>query len=327
MKSLRWSSICAASSLLAACDGEPRPAPPDVAVDRAADAPAELPSDPPDAASPDVAMDAAADLPCVRDVSAPDTSGASYGYIRFAHMGRGLGPLRFVARSLPEFAPAYVEAIVPEGATTQHIQTLPVAYEIHVTAVGDAAVDAVSDAVVDGATDGGLFTDGAASPATLCTARREPGDLVDPICSDVYFFAGCSVLLVGSPSGEPLRFTHRHLQRTADIPQRTTECDTGYVRTANYFVGGPNLDVDIAGGRPLARGTSYRETSGMRAVPAGPLTVTVRSPDGGAPLGELPAGLVAPGHTHTLYLWGDSLNPAAPGVSALILDEVSPTFR
>jgi len=322
---MRWSSIFAASSLLlAACDDAPSPAPDVAAPDVAADLPDDLAAD----AAPDAtADDASADAPCVLDLGAPDTSGARYGFIRFAHMGRGMGPVRFVARSLPMFAPAYVEAVVPEGAATLQIQTLPVGYEIHVTSAGDAAVDAVGDVVVDGAADGGVLTDGAAAPQSICTAVREPGDLVDPICGDVYFFAGCSVLLVGSPDGDPLRFTHRHMQRVADIPQRTAECDTGYVRTAQYFAFGPPLDTDTAAGRALSRNATYRETGGIRSVPAGPLRVVVREADGGAPFGELPAGVIAPGHTHTLYLWGDQRSPAAPGVSALLLDDVSPTFR
>lgn len=321
---MRWSSIFAASSLLAACDDAPAPAPPDVATDVAADAPDDLASDASaDAEDASVAVDA----PCMLDLGAPDTSGARYGFIRFAHMGRAMGPVRFVARSLPMFAPAYVEAVVPEGAATLQIQTLPVGYEIHVKAAGDAAVDAVDDVVVDGAVDGGTLTDGASAPQSICTAVRESDDLVDPICGDVYFFAGCSVLLVGSSSGDPLRFTHRHLQRVADIPQRTAECDTGYVRTAQYYALGPALDTATAAGRQLSLNATYRETGGIRSVPAGPLRVVVREADGGAALGEIPAGVVAPGHTHTLYLWGDRLNPAAPGVSALLLDDVSPTFR
>lgn len=315
---MRWSNIFAASSLLVACESASgttpdRPAP-DAADDLAAEAAADAAPDAPEAA----------DVPCVMDVNTPDTSGARYGFLRFAHLGRGMGRLRFVARSLPAFAPAHVEAVVGEGEATEQIQTLPVAYEIHVTAAGDAG----SSVVVDGSVDGGVLTDGAASPATACTARREPGDLVDPICSDVYFFAGCTVLLFGSPMGQPLAFTHQHLQRSSDLPQRTAECDVGYVRTGNFYAGGPLLDTDIAGGgRPLARSSSYRETSGIRAVPAGPLRVAVREPDGGASLGEHAAGVVTPGHTHTLYLWGDRFNPAAPGLGAILLDEVSPTFR
>ncbi|MFO0602652.1 MAG: hypothetical protein U0324_05730 [Polyangiales bacterium] len=331
---MRWSSIFAASSLLlAACDDAPSPAPdvaaPDVAApDVAADLPDDLAADAaPDATVDDAAVDVAADAPCVLDLGAPDTSGARFGFIRFAHMGRGMGPVRFVARSLSMFAPAYVEAVVPEGTATLQIQTLPVGYEIHVTSAGDAAVDAVGDVVVDGAADGGVLTDGSAAPQSICTAVREPGDLVDPICGDVYFFAGCSVLLVGSPEGDPIRFTHRHLQRVSDLPQRTAECDTGYVRTAQYYAFGPPLDTDTAAGRPLSRNATYRETGGIRAVPAGPLRVVVREADGGVPFGELPAGVIAPGHTHTLYLWGDQRSPAMPGVSALLLDDVSPTFR
>jgi len=271
--------------------------------------------------------DETVDASCVRDVSTPDTAGTRYGFIRFAHLARGLGPVRIVARSLPEFAPASVEAVVPEGQATLHVQTLPVAYEIHVTAAGDAGVDVVGDVLVDGAVDGGMFTDGPSAPATPCTARREPGDLVDPICSDVYFFAGCTVLLVGSPSGERSQFTHQHLQRTSDIPQRTAECETGYVRTAHYYAGGPLLDTDTNAGRPLSRNATYRETGGIRSVPAGPLRVVVRESESGISLGEHLGGEVAPGHTHTLYLWGDRFNRTTPGVSALLLDDVSPTFR
>lgn len=318
---MRWSNIFAASSLLAACDSAAPATSDRPLAEVAADVPSDLTGD----LAADEGVDAAVeDLPCVRDVGTPDTSGARYGFLRFANFGRAAGSLRFVARSLPEFAPAYVEAVVREGEATEHIQTLPVAYEIHVMAAGDAG----TSVTVDGAVDGGVFTDGPTAPATLCTARREPGDLVDPICSDVYFFAGCTVVLFGSERGDPTRFTHRHLQRMNDLPMSSTACAIGHVRTAHLYAEGPALDTDAAdGGVVLSRNSTYRETSGIRSVPIGPLRVSVRESEARSALGEHPAGVVQAGLTHTLYLWGDRLNPTQPGVSALLLNDVSPTFR
>jgi hypothetical protein len=301
------------------------------AVDAAADQPAEAEApdaEAPDAEAPDAAVDDAdasdAQVPCALDVAPPDASGTLYGYLRFANLVRGAGTLRFIARSLPMFSPAYVEAVVPEGQASEQIRTLPVAYEVRVVPAPDAAAGYTADATV---TDAGMFTDGAATPPALCTADAGPGEFVAPTCTDVYFLAGCTVVLAGSREGDVAAQRDRRLWRISDVPARSNDCYTGRVRTLGWYAEGPAVDVDGPGALPLARNAAYHEISGTRSVGVGPLRVSVRSNDTGASLGEHLAGTVIPGHTHTLHVWGDARDTATPGVSTILLDDISPTFR
>ncbi len=272
----------------------------------------------------DAGDDADVMVPCALDVAPPDVSGTSVGYIRFANFARGAGTLRFVAHSLPMFAPATVEAVVPEGTATEHIRTLPVAYEVHVTPAPDASAGYSVDAS-DG--DAGVLTDGAASPASLGMADAGPGEVVAPTCTDVYFFAGCTIVLAGSRTGDVTQQRDRHLWRLSDVPVRSNDCYSGRVRTLNWYAEGPAIDVDSTDGTPLARNAAYHETTGYRAVAAGPLRVDVRNNETSAALGTFSAGAVAPGHSHTLHVWGDAREPSNMGVSALVLDDVSPVYR
>lgn len=278
-----------------------------------------------DAPDATVADASDAQVPCTLDVAPPDTAGGlTTGYIRFVNFARGAGTLRFVARNLPMFANAYVEAVVPEGGSTEHIRTLPVAYEVHVTPAPDAAASVYVDA---SATDAGMLTDGAASPPSLCNTDAGPGEVVAPTCTDVYFLAGCTIVLAGSRSGDVPQQRDRRLWRLSDVPVRSNDCYAGRVRTLNWYAEGPALDVDGPDGTPLARNAAYHETTGYRAVNAGPLMVNVRNNETGAALGMHMAGSIAPGHAHTLHVWGDAREPSNMGVNALVLDDVSPIYR
>ncbi len=311
------------------CEGTTTQTPDGRAPDAVVDVASERPDDVADAARD--ARDDLADAtdapdamtPCTLDIPPPDTAGPTYGYIRFANLARGVGTMRFVADSLPGFSPAHVEAVVPEGTSTEHIRTLPVAYEVHVSAAPGADAGYSADA---GAGDAGVLTDGPGSPATLCTADAGAGDLVPPICTDVYFIAGCTIVLAGSREGDVAQQRDRRLWRLSDVPARSNDCYAGRVRTLSWYAEGPALDVDGPDG-PLARNAAYHETTGYRGAAAGPLRVTVRNNETGDPLGEHAAGVVAPGHSHTLHVWGDARNAASPGVSAILLDDVTPPFR
>lgn len=307
----------------------------DVASDRADEGSADVTADRDDVteAAVDVtdaavtdAPDATADamVPCALDVAPPDTSGTSVGYIRFANFARGAGTLRFVAHSLPMFSPAYVEAVVPEGTATEHIRTLPVAYEVHVTAAPDASAGYAVDA---SSGDAGMLSADAGAPPTLCSADAGPGEVVAPTCTDVYFFAGCTIVLAGSRAGDVPQQRDRRLWRLSDVPVRSNDCYAGRVRTLNWYAEGPAIDVDGPDGTPLARNAAYHETTGYRAVTAGALSVTVRNNETGAALGTHAAGTINPGHAHTLHVWGDAREPSNMGVNALVLDDVSPVYR
>ena len=319
----------------------PDTAPESAVVDTPADTRTDAPADAPDASAPDAsAPDVPADVdatvadasddsfdvntPCTRDVNAPDTSGPMYGYIRFANLSRGTGTLRFIATSLPMFAPARVEAVVPEGTATAHIQTLPVAYEVRVVraAGADAGVD-----VEIGPADAGVLTDGAASPATACTADAGVGEVAPPICTDVYFFAGCTVVLAGSATGNVEQQRDRRLWRLSDTPENSNSCYYGRMRTMNWYAEGPALDVDTTRGERVARNAQYREISGAQPVLFGATSVAIRNAETGAALVTTAAGTVNPGHSHRLHLWGDANSTTNNGVSAIILDDVSPAFQ
>jgi hypothetical protein len=273
-----------------------------------------------DVPSPDAAVDTSPDAPpCELDVPTIDGGGPT-GYLRFANLARGTGTLRFTARNLPMFREAFIEAVVPEGAASIQIPTLAVAYEIRVTAAAgqDAGV------VVDVSTgDAGILTDGAASPATACTAVVAPGELVPPACTDVYAASGCNIVLAGSPMGSTVLRQERRLWRFPDLPARGDDCATGRVRVVNWFAGGPALSVDAVGGAAIARNAAYAEATGQRILPAGALRIAVRSSEGPDDYGMLPVGAVLGAHSMTLHVWGDALG-ASRAVGALLLDDLPP---
>jgi hypothetical protein len=261
-----------------------------------------------------------ATAPCDLDVPTLDGATAT-GHLRFANLARGAGTLRFTARNLPMFREAFIEAVVPEGSASIQIPTLAVAYEVRVT--GAAGQDA--GVVVDVSnSDAGMLTDGAASPATACTAVVAPGELVPPVCTDVYAASGCNIVLAGSRTGDVALRQDRRLWRFPDLPMRGDDCATGRVRVVNWYAGGPSLSVDAVGGMPIARNAAYAEATGQRILPAGALRIAVRSSEGADDYGTLPAGAVLGAHTMTLHLWGEALDPSRRDVGALLLDDVPP---
>ena len=261
-----------------------------------------------------------ATAPCDLDVPALDGSTAT-GHLRFANLARGAGTLRFTARNLPMFREAFIEAVVPEGSASIQIPTLAVAYEVRVTEAAGQDAGVVVDV---SNSDAGMLTDGAASPATACTAVVAPGELVAPVCTDVYAASGCNIVLAGSRTGDVALRQDRRLWRFPDLPMRGDDCATGRVRVVNWYAGGPSLSVDAVGGMPIARNAAYAEATGQRIVPAGALRVGVRSSEGADDYGMLPAGAVLGTHTMTLHLWGDALDPSRRAVGALLLDDVPP---
>jgi hypothetical protein len=283
--------------------------------------------------------------PCILEVSAPDAGGRSTGYIRFVNAVRGAGTLRFRARNLPMFARAYVEAVVPEGTSTEHILTLPVAYEVRVEAAGDASTGYTVDA--DFSDGGGLLTDGPGAPQTTCNSPPGVGEVAPPFCTDVYFFAGCTIVFSGSTTeqdaggvvsdgGAPdaavrISSTAPQMHRIADLTGRSNDCSTSNVRFFNWNVHGPLLNVtrDVNAGAepsPLANMFQYSEPTGTRLVPAGPLSITVRNAETRELVRTLPLGTLAPGFQYTVHLWGDARNQNS-AVDAILLNDISPTFR
>jgi hypothetical protein len=273
--------------------------------------------------------------PCILEVSAPDAGGRATGYIRFVNAVRGAGTLRFRARSLPMFARAYVEAVVSEGTSTEHILTLPVAYEVRVEAAGDASTGYTVDA--DFSDGGGLLSDGPSAPPTTCNSPQIAGEVAPPLCTDVYFFAGCTIAGVDAgDGGDPdavvrISRTAPQMHRISDLTGRSNDCNTSNVRFFNWNVHGPLLrvtrDVDAAvEPDPLVNMFQYSEPTGTRLVPAGPMAVTVRNAETSEFVRTLPLGALAPGFQYTVHLWGDARNRNS-AVDAILLNDISPTFR
>lgn len=277
-------------------------------------------------AGADVGFDWGPDLPrpihCGLDVVRPPMRASYNGFLRFVNLARGVGTVRFMVRTLPLYRRAYLEAVVPEGQSSGYLETLGVSYQVRVAAAPGAEPASLVIESEDGGLPGApMRPDVVVSP---CDAGAEGDEIADALCADVYFMAGCTVILSGSTRGERDAGTGLRLTAATDLQRRTDDCDGGLVRVIPAYVHGPALDVDLSDGTALARGTLYLERTAHRAVRAGAAGVEARGPDGGAPLGGPAPVTVVPGHPHTLYLWGDQRHPERPGATATLLDDLPP---
>lgn len=316
-------------SLVGACSNSNSNTTPDVQAPPQDIPTAEVASDTP--AAPEASMDAGMDVN-VPDTGAPmdaadggdaggrDASDGAVsdiemplnlnGYIRFLNLSRGMGTVRFIARSAPGYVPSYIEATVLEGTSSGYIETLPVSYLVNAYPAPGATAGHI--------TDGGMFPDGAmlvdgALPPSDVTADVPAPDagvgITEQIQSDVYFRAGCTVILAGSETGTSAQQTNRRLWRISDIPMRVPGSEVGLVRVISAYVQGPPLDVDEMGGTRMARILNYFEPTGFRNLPGGMRVFEVRNNEDGAVLGRNLMGTVTNGYPHTLYLWGNGSLP------------------
>jgi len=278
-----------------------------------------------DAARVDVGPDLPRPIHCGLDVVRPAMRAPYNGFLRFVNLARGVGTVRFMVRTLPLYRRGYLEAVVPEGASSGYLETLGVSYQVRVA----AAPGAEPASLVIESNDAGVVEGAPARPDVVlspCDAGAEGDEIVEALCADVYFMAGCTVILTGSATGDRDAGTQLRLWSAIDLQRRTDDCDGGLVRVIPAYAGGPQLDVDLSDGTALARGAAYLERTALRAVRAGAANVEARGPDGGAPLGGAAPVTVVPGHPHSLYLWGDALNSARPGATATLLDDLPPAL-
>jgi hypothetical protein len=290
----------------------------DALVDAALDAPLE-------AETMDAGIDVPRPIACGLDASRPAMRAPYNGFLRFVNLARGVGTVRFMVRTLPLYRRAYLEAVVPEGASSGYLETLGVSYQVRVA----GAPGAEPTSLVIESNDAGVVEGAPARPDVTvapCDAGAEGDEIADALCADVYFMAGCTVFLTGSITGDRDAGTQLRLVSATDLSRRSQDCDGGLVRVMPAYTNGPLLDVDLADGTPLARGAAYLERGGQRAVRAGAQTVEARGHDGGMPIAPAAPVGVTPGHPHTLYLWGDALNSARPGATATLLDDLPPAF-
>lgn len=263
----------------------------------------------PDTGAPMDAVDASA--PDVSDGATSDMEPLNLnGYIRFLNLSRGVGTVRFIARSAPGYVPSYIEATVLEGTSSGYIQTLPVSYLVNAY----PAPGGMAGHITDGGMfpDGAMLVDGALPPSDVATDVPLPdagAGITEQIQSDVYFRAGCTVILAGSATGTSAQQTNRRLWRISDIPMRVPGSDTGLVRVISAYVQGPPLDVDEMGGTRMARILNYFEPTGFRNLPGGMRVFEVRNNEDSTVLGRNLTGTVTNGYPHTLYLWGNGSLP------------------
>jgi hypothetical protein len=244
------------------------------------------------------------------------------GFLRLANFARGVGTVRFMVRTLPLYRRAYVEAVVPEGETSGYIETLGVSYQVRVAPAPDAAPTTLALEENDGGLPGAPERPDVV--LTPCDASAEGDELTEALCADVYFMAGCTVVLSGSPRGDRDAGTQLRLWSATDLQRRTDDCTTGTLRVIPAYVHGPPLDIDLSDGTALARNIAYLERSALRTVRAGPLEALLRRATEGALLSP-PIRLDAtPGHPHTLYLWGNAHDRTSPEPSGILLDDLPP---
>jgi hypothetical protein len=224
--------------------------------------------------------------------------GRPVGYIRFVHVAPALGPVHFIATSAPNYEPSRVEAVVAPGSTSDYLVAVNVPHQVRVLPAG------VPD-------DGG-------SP------------LAEPILSDVYNNAGCTVVLGGrgTPGRRPSPEARR-LVRVVDLPRRG-DAGTALVRFMPAIVGAPPFDLR-EGETVLYNGLSYLEITGLRIVSPGEHTFVLAATDGGPPLGE-PVRVVLPSsEAQTLWLWGararGRVTAGDGGIGALLTNDLPPSRR
>ncbi len=261
-------------------------------------------------------VSAAIDASCGLDGGSSLPAGSASGFVRFLNLARGIGAVRFIARNQPLYRDSLAVAVVPEGASSGHIEMLAISYSVEVAPAGDAG----ASATVITPDDGGALPD--ASTASCHSDAGSPGTLTSPLCADVYLRAGCTIVLAGSLEGTTPE-TRLSLWSIPDIPARTGECATAGVRVMSAYAEAPPIDVDLDGFGAIARATGYHSPTGSRRVPSGVARFTVQS--------ELDAGVerftatLNPSHMHTLFVWGDALG-ADRRPSALIVDDLPPAL-
>jgi hypothetical protein len=256
-----------------------------------------------------------ADAPrCPFDVVRPPVPPPYKGFLRLINLARGVGSVRFVVRAQPMYRPAYLEAVVPEGTSTGHVEMLAVNYAIRVVAAGTSPAEVTVIDTLDG---------GVVPPGThyACDDPAMDGALTPTRCAGVYFGGGCTLVLIGSAHRDGSGPSTLRLWNLADLQARSDTCDESTVRLINAYSEGPNLDVETDSSMPLAAGLEYRAPTASRRVSSGTLRITARVSGSSTVLGRYALPLNA-SHGHTLFLWGDAANTGAMGLDALVVDDI-----
>lgn len=210
------------------------------------------------------------------------------GYIRFVHLGTGVGPVRFFADSPPQYESSHVTQVVQPGTSSGYLPARGVPHLVRVEAAEpDAAVLVVA-----------------------------------PLTSDVYNGLGCTVALLGRaltarlPPGRDAGPEALHLRRYTDLPQRG-DGGVALIRFVNGVVMTGALDLREGEGTvyPAIEPGAY---TGLRRLSPGPHTISLAPTDGGTFGHALPLELPAD-EAHSVWLYGVAPTRRAPGEAHALL--------
>jgi hypothetical protein len=221
-------------------------------------------------------------------------NGRPIGFLRFVHIAHGAGRVRFIADSREGFEDAHLEATVEEGTTSGYLPTINVPHRVRV--------------VVEGA-DGGVGA-----------------DLVEPMLTDVYNNAGCTVALGGSaPWRARARRQHpevRKLVRIVDIPRRDART-VGMLRLMSSYAGAWPVTIR-EGETTVYERLPFLTITGMRRIAPGSHAFALENPDGGSFAPE-PVRVDLPGgEAHTLWIFGDRGRRADGAPRWILTNDVPP---
>jgi hypothetical protein len=227
-----------------------------------------------------------------RPAPAAGQPGQYSGWIRFVHLSAGTGPLRFVARNMPNYSDSYVEVVLGEGESSGYLRAPSVKHHVSIWPAPAAEVG------------------GFPLREPLATPRGTP--LVADFEADVYHRQGCTVVARGA-RGRPRRAPDAlSLARVVDLPSQGG-AGQAPLRFYNAVVGASVMSVDVGAEREVD-GLPYGEPSGYRLVPSG--NVDLRVELGGRPVAD-PVRVRLPDRwARTVFLYG-STRPR-PGLRSIV---------
>lgn len=204
-------------------------------------------------------------------------NGRPIGFLRFVHIAPGMGRVRFIADSMPNYESDHVEAVVEEGSTSGYLQAINVTHRVRIVREqfdGDAGASM---------------------------------DLVDPITTDVYNNAGCTVALGGvAPWRRGARTQDpevRRLIRIVDIPRR--QQGIGMMRFMVGIGGARMFDV-VENDELLYERLPFLMITGMRRIAPGAHNLRFSlSEAADAGVSQNIAMTLPAGEVHTLWVFAD----------------------
>ncbi len=221
-------------------------------------------------------------------------NGRPIGFLRFVHIAHGAGPVRFIADSREGFEDAHLEAVVEEGSTSAYLPTVNVPHRVRVVVAG---------------TDGGVGA-----------------ELAEPMMTDVYNNAGCTVAFGGTAPWRPrARRQHpeaRRLVRIVDIPRKDART-VGMLRLMSSYAGAWPVTIR-EGESTVYERLPFLTITGMRRIAPGAHALALQNPDGGLFSPESVRFDLPGGEAHTLWIFGDRGSRRGGGPRWIVTNDVPP---